>query len=109
MKKKISGDLSKLTNIPSGLLDKLSNTCAYCISEAIYESKLNGDVVTEVDLGFGELLFKTDSGELKVKFIPSENLELDIKGVMGGGEPTLRNMLEKSLSAKLVDLYKEMI
>lgn len=109
MKKKLSGDLSKLTNVPEEILDKLLNVCKYCISESIYESMLNKDKITEIDLGFGDLLFKTGLKDLKIKFIPKEDLELDIKGVTNGDKSTLHRKLEKALSTKLTEIYKDIL
>ena len=109
MKKKLSGDLSKLSNIPEEILDKLLNITKYCISEAVYESLLQKDTITEIDLGFGDLLLKTNLGEIKIKFLPKEDLELDLKGVNNGDKPTLHHKLEKALSAKLIEIYKDIL
>lgn len=109
MKKKVSTDLSKLSNVPEEYLDKLLNVCGYIISNAVYESMLSSQDLTEIDLTFGKLLIKTDLKEVKMKIIPSEELLTDLKNVNEGGEPTLKHKLERSLSAKLMDMYKEII
>ena len=109
MKRKITTDLSKLTNIDEKTLDKLFELTMYAISAAVYESNLNYENLTDVDLGFGELLIKNDAGVIKTKFIPNNLLELDLKGITKGDEPTLKRRIEKSVVAKLIDLYKEII
>lgn len=109
MKKKITTDLSKLTNIDEKVLDKLSELTMYLISEAVYETSLNMETITELDMGYGDLIIKNGDGELKIRFIPKPELELDIRGVNKGGQPTLKKRIEKTLIAKLVDMYKEII
>lgn len=109
MKKKISTDLSNLCNLPSEIIDKLLSLTAYCISNAIYESLLNNEQITDLDLGFGELLIKHNLKDLKLKFIPSKDLEMDLKNVNSGGKPELYHKIEKAVIAKLNDLYKEII
>ena len=64
---------------------------------------------TCIDLGFGKLVIKADLKDLKIKFIPCENLEMDLKNINQGGEPSLKHKLEKSVVAKLIDMYKELI
>lgn len=109
MKKKISTDLSKLSNLPEPLLDKLLGLTAYCISNAVYESLLDNEQFTELDMGYGTLIVKHDLKDLKLKFIPSEDLEMDLKNVNSGGKPELYHKIEKAVVAKLNDLYKELI
>lgn len=109
MVRKLSSDLSSLSNIPEYILDKLFNLAAYCISNTVYESLLNGDNFAEIDLGFGKLIIKNDLKDLKLKFLPNKDLEMDLKNVNEGGKPELYNKIEKALVAKLNDLYKEII
>lgn len=109
MKKKINSDLSNLSNIPEDIIDKILDLTTYCIGNAVYESLLNNDQLTEVDLGFGKLIVKHDLKDLKLKFLPSERLELDLKNINSGGKPELYHKIEKSVVAKLNDLYKEII
>lgn len=109
MNKKITTDLSKLSNIPEECLDKLFKICAYSIGNSVYESILNNEPITEIDLGFGTLIIKANLKDLKLKFIPCEDLELDLKNINQGGEPSLKHKLEKSVIAKLIDMYKELV
>lgn len=109
MKKKVNTDLSKLSNIPEEYLDKLSIACGYIIGNAVYESILASQDITELDVGFGTLLFKNDLSGIKAKFIPSDALQNDLKNINEGGEPTIKAKLEKALSAKLISMYKEII
>ncbi len=109
MKKNLNADLSKLTGIDNTTLLKLSDIVSYIIGNSVYESSLQFDDITEIDLGFGELLIKNDNGNIKTKFIPSEDLELDIKGVVKGDKPMLKKRLEHSLAAKLIEIYKDII
>ena len=81
MKKKISTDLSKLSNLDENYLDKLLSLCGDIIGSSVYESILNNDDITE----------------------------LDLKSINSGHEPSLKHKLEKAISAKLVDMYKGLI
>lgn len=109
MKKKISTDLSKLSNLDETHLDKLLSLCGDIIGSSVYESILNNDDITELDFGFGKLIIKTDLKDVKMKFIPSNDLELDLKSINSGHEPSLKHKLEKAISAKLVEMYKGLI
>lgn len=109
MKKTLNSDLSKLSNIPEDILERFLNLTAYCISNTVYESLLNNEQLTELDMGFGTLIIKHDLKDLKLKFIPSTDLEMDLKNVNSGGKPALYHKIEKALIAKLNDLYKEII
>lgn len=109
MKKKVTTDLSKLSNIPEEYLSKLFSLCGYIIGNSVYESLLSNDTITEFDLEFGTLIVKADLKDLKIKFIPNENLELDLKNINQGGEPSLKHKLEKAVVAKLIDMYKDLI
>lgn len=109
MKKKISTDLSKLSNLEEAHLDKLLSLCAYIIGGAVYESILNNEDITELDFGFGKLIIKTDLKDIKMKFVPSDDLALDLKNVNSGHEPCLKNKIEKAVSAKLINTYKGLI
>lgn len=109
MKKKLSSDLSKLSNIPEDTIEKFLTLTSYCISNTVYESLLNNEQLTELDMGFGTLIVKHDLKDLKLKFIPNAGLEMDLNNVNSGGKPALYHKIEKAIIAKLNDLYKEII
>lgn len=109
MKRKITTDLSKLSNLDENLLDKLFIICADIIGSSVYESILNNENISELDFGFGTLIIKTDLKDIRMKFIPNNDLELDLKNINSGHEPSLKHKLEKAVSAKLVDMYKGFI
>ena len=109
MKKKLSTDLSKLSNIPEEYIDKVLKTCAPIIGNAVYESLLSSEEITDIGEGFGNISNKADSKELKLKFVPSKDLEMDLKTINSGKEPELKAKLEKALVAKLIDMYKEIL
>lgn len=109
MKKKLSSDLSNICNVPEDIIDKILQATAYCISNAAYESLLNNEQMTELDIGFGSLLIKHDLRDLKLKFIPSKELEADLSNVNSGGKPEFYYKIEKAVMFKLMDLYKEII
>ena len=45
MKRKISTDLSKLSNIPEEYLEKVMSLCSDIIGNAVYESLLSNDTI----------------------------------------------------------------
>lgn len=106
---KITTDLSKLSNIPEDILDKLMNLIMKLIGEYVYQNYLVGKDITEIDLGFGQLLLNYTATGLKIKFIPCKELEHDIQGIINGKKSNLNYRLEKSLAAKLNDLYKDFL
>ena len=109
MTKKLTTDLSKLSNLNEEYLDKLFSLCTDSIASSVYESILNNDNVTEIDIGFGRLIVRNDLSKIKIKFIPSNDLELELKNINKGNEPSLKHKLEKAVSAKLIDMYKGFI
>ena len=109
MKKKLSTDLSKLSNIPEEYIDKVLKTCAPTIGNEVYESLLSSEEIADSDVGLGNIIIKADSKELKLKFVPSKELEMDLKTINSGKEPELKAKLEKALIAKLIDMYKEIL
>jgi hypothetical protein len=109
MEKKLITDLSKLSNLPEEYLFKLFNISSYIISNAVYESLLESKNITEIDVVFGKLIIKADLKDIKIKFIPNDDLEMDLKNINQGGEPSLKHKLERLISAKLIELYKEIL
>jgi hypothetical protein len=109
MTKNIKSDLSTLYHIPPEIVDKLSSAVAYLIGDTVYQSQLSGESISEVDLGFGKLLIKVELKDVKVKFIPSAELEGDLKNIANGDKPSISKRVEKSLITKLTEMYKEII
>lgn len=109
MEKKVTTDLSKLSNLPEDTLDKLFSLCSDIIGNSVYETILSSEDITEFNFGFGKLIVKADLKEIKMKFVPSKELEADLKNINNGGQPSLKHKLEKAAVAKLIDMYKEII
>lgn len=109
MKKRMSTDLSKLSNIPEDIVVKLLSLGNDIIGNSVYEAILSNDKLLDIDLEFGRLIIKADLKELKIKFIPAKELEEDLKSINEGNQPSLKHKLEKAVVAKLIDVYKGMI
>lgn len=111
MKKEIIGDLSKLTNVPRNMWDKIIQCYKYCIEEYIYENKISNstDDLVEIDLGYGILVCKVSLGEIKMKFIPNEDFVQDIKASLEEKKPKLLKIVEKNFGDKLSAIYKDLI
>ena len=68
-------DVSKLTAVSQITLNKLANIVSLCICNAVYESALENEPITEIKLGIGTLLIKYENNEILYKFIPNQKLE----------------------------------
>ena len=109
MKKLLISDLSKITNVPEELLEKLASAAAYSIGEAVYESETASEDTTEIDLGFGTLLIKHSISGIKFKYLPNAAIEKDIVNIIRGKEPQLEVKLRNTLAAKLIAAYKDIL
>lgn len=102
-------DISILTDVSENTLNKFIPVCNYCIGHAVHESECLKSFISEIDLGFGELHIKIDEGEIKYKFIPSNDLEkLLIKTVTQHCSPVI-SKLESNLQEKIERSYKELL
>lgn len=109
MEKKLSTQLSKISNIPENILDNLNKLSVNTIAEIVYEASLQNDFIINLDIGIGNLLIKRNESDVNLKFIPSKQLEDDIAFIYKNNESPLKNTLKKNLKAKLVDTYKEIL
>ena len=103
----LTSDLSLLTTIPDKVLEKLNDKLVYCISEAVAESALAEEEITELDVGFGTLFIKNDKFEPKFKFVPTENFMSTIKDSINNKLNSLEDTLNESLANKVVNVYKD--
>lgn len=109
MSRKIRSDLSTLYNIPENVISKLDDCTASLIGDTVYQNRITNNDISEIDIGYGTLVFRVDVADIKVKFIPSDSLQKDLKNIANGGKPRIVSRVEKTLIAKLNELYKEII
>lgn len=105
----IIDNVSKLTTIPKDYLDKLIQKVIWCICDAIYESILNKQDVTEMDIGIGTLYILNNDKGIKFKYIPNKQVEEAVKDTIVDQENPVQLILEKRLVSKIVNTYKDIL
>ena len=105
----ILDNVSTLTSINKKALEKLSNVAIYCLNDAVEESRISGEEITEADIGIGKLLIKFDGEQVKYKFIPSAKLEESITDTIVHKSNILEIAIENSLKDKVLNTYKDLI
>lgn len=105
----ILDNISTLTSVNRKALNKLSDVTSYCIVDAVHETNLKFDKITEVDIGIGIIKIKIDGDNVKFAFIPSAKLEEGIINSILNRENVLDIALENNLKDKLVNTYKELV
>lgn len=101
-------DLSVLTTIPEGSINKLFNKIPYCICDYIQNSRFNGDATTEIDIGIGNIYVNVDEESISYKFVPNTYLEENIKRTVRENKNPLQLKLEESLINRITHAYKDM-
>lgn len=102
-------DLSTLTTIPEKALQKLNNKSYYCINEAVLETLLAKKELVEINIGIGTLYIQLLDNSVKYKFIPSPEMEKNIKNTVINNQNSLQNVLESSLVNKIINTYKDLL
>lgn len=104
---KIADDISKLTTIPVEEVEYIINTINDCICYDLQESIKNKDEFIDIDIGIGTLCLDVKTDTIEYKFIPSTNLENNIKYTIDNNCCPLIKKLETSLRNKIYGAYKE--
>lgn len=100
-------DVSAITNINEKLLNKIVDIAIYCINDAVEESVLNKECITQVDIGIGTLSILASNNELKFKFIPNAKLRESVISTIKNEENTIDKVVESNIVEKLTKLYKD--
>lgn len=106
---KITKDLSILTTIPEKNLDRLVDLSKECIYDAIEESRLKEESICEIDLGIGILYILLSKETTKYKFIPSEDLEININKVIRKDTSPMTKFVETTIVDKIINTYKDLM
>jgi hypothetical protein len=101
-------DVSTLTTIPLSSLQKLVGKGQDCICHSVYESILNNEEVTELDIGIGTLYIQCNSEEARYKFIPSLMLEKQVRETAQTRESPVILNVEEKLKDKIMYVYKDL-
>lgn len=104
----VVNELSTITTIPEKTLNKVLQKTLYCICEDVYEDTIAEKEITELDVGLGVLYFKYVEGELKCKFVPSENLKNAVLDVYKHKLNLMDDTLNNSLVKKFTEVYKDL-
>lgn len=102
-------DISNLTTLSVRLLEKLNKTSITIIGHAVYESLLEGGCDTHVDTGYGTLTIHVDAESIRYRFVPNKELERVVMKTVTTKTSPLKVALDKNLSDKLQNTYRELL
>ena len=106
---KLVEDLETLTTIPESTLNKLIAKVCFCICEAVEESVLAHEQITEIDVGIGTLYIQTVEDSVKYKFIPSAKLNEAVVTTIKEGKSPLVKLVEATLKDRITNVYKQLL
>lgn len=102
-------DISLLTTLPDKTLRKLCDKSNECICHNVLESIQEGSSEVSIDISIGTIKIFIENDELHYRFIPSHRLEdMLIQAICTGKDPLVSH-IEESLSAKILNTYKDLI
>lgn len=102
-------DISTLTTIPKATLNKLTDLLEASVCHAVQESCCEDEEITSINLGYGVLHIKHSKNELKYKFIPSNKFEKAIVETVKTKQSPLVAKVEETLTARVMNVYKELL
>lgn len=106
---KVIEDISALTTIPAGSLNRLVEKAMYCICNDVEEESLKGNNLTTVDLGMGDLQILVDGNDVKFRFVPSRKFEAAVRATILEGKNPLTSKVEQTLARRITEAYKSFI
>lgn len=106
---RLTEDLAQLTTIPVRQLDRLAVRGGYCTANAVYEAVQAGEDVAEVDTGIGILRIFKDPQGIHYVFIPSTELDREVRGAFKGQKSPLSTAIEETLVDRITNTYKDLI
>lgn len=106
---KLNEDLSLLTTIPTRQLDRLTAKAKDCISNAIVEGTLQGELTIEIDIGYGVLRLIREEQGIRYIFVPDSDLEQKVKAAFVDHKSSLTQIVEASLVDHITNAYKDLI
>ena len=107
--KKIVDDIATLTTISNNALVNLVDKIQTCICHDVYESLIEGNSTSEIDIGIGTLYIKCEESEIKYKFIPSKKLEENVSFTVKHKQSPLVYEIETSLKSRIESTYKNLL
>ena len=100
--------LTDITTIPQHSLQRLMTVMNYCICNSVYESMLQKQPITSLNIGVGVLQIENTGTQLNYKFIPSQQLEKSLVKTITKNENPLADKLETTFTQRIVKTYKDM-
>lgn len=102
-------NLSTLTTIPKKHLERLLSKVFLCIGDAVEETVIKNEKLTEIDIGIGTLVISIYNDTLKYKFVPSNRLDKVVKSTVVEKKNNLTREIEDNLANKIINVYKDML
>ena len=101
-------DIATITTIPPASLRKLFDKVGWCICNAVEESRLRNEDITEINVGYGNLLISIENNQIQYKFIPNSKLEKGLVETIVNKKNSLVVNLEQTFANRIVKTYKDM-
>lgn len=109
MKYVLKTDLSKITNIPEPLLDKLINKIRAIICDDVLEASLEKNNIIEIDVGIGTLTICIDDNNLRYRFTPSSIFNDNITATIVDLKSPVKEGTSITLASKVQEMYEELL
>lgn len=106
---KLIEDLATLTTISQHALVNLNDKAYSCICHNVCESMLEGNPLTEIDIGIGILYIKCEEDQIKYKFIPSKKLEENVALTVKHKVSPVVFEVEAALKDRIESTYKNLL
>lgn len=106
---KLVEDLATLTTISQNALVNLNEKSLACICHCVCENILEGNSLTEIDIGIGVLYIKCEEDKIKYKFIPSKKLEENVAFTVKNKTSPVLFEVESALKARIESTYKDLL
>lgn len=106
---KLIDDISTLTTISKNALVNLNDKAQSCICHCVCESLIEGNSLTEIDIGIGTLYIKFEGEEIKYKFIPSKKLEESVALTAQYKSSPLVYEVDVALKERIESTYKNLL
>lgn len=106
---KLVDDVSILTDIPVGLLEKLVKAEGVSIGHSVYEAMTRKQSICEIDIGVGTLIINIEPEALRYRFVPSMAVEKIVRDTALGKTSPLRRELDNNLAEKLKNTYRDLL
>lgn len=102
-------DVSLITTLPYKTLLKICDKGAECLCHNVLEGIQNDENEIDIDISIGTIKILIEDEELHYRFVPSKRLEeMLITTVCDGNDPLVKH-IEESLSARILNTYKDLI